>query len=220
MNKSKLTISELLYLCSIRINNSINDQDILSVVSAYGYTKEKLSEGQKLVGEAEKLTLAFDKEYGEVNAAFDSRDAQREKANINYMRYLNISKVAFKNDAAAQVALQITGRRAPSISKWLTQTKSFYNNLLANTEWMQSMSTFGISSDMLNTGLNEILEVEKMTEQTMREKGDAQSITIKRDQKLDELYEWVSDYEDIAKVALDGNEQLLEKLGIIVKNNA
>ena len=52
----------------------------------------------------------------------------------------------------------------------------------------------------------------------LREKGDAQQATLIRDNKIDVLSEWVRDYETIAKIALMDQPQLLEKLGMIIKN--
>lgn len=128
-----------------------------------------------------------------------------------------MAKVALKDNASAQVALQMTGRRAVRTSKWLNQTKVFYNNLLANQEWLSAMASFGITAEMITAGLEEIKAVESYGEVILSEKGDAQNATIMRDNKLEELFEWVSDYEDIARVALMDQPQLLEKLGIVVK---
>jgi hypothetical protein len=218
MNKSKMSTSDLLYQCSLRINNSINDSAILSAVSQFGYIEEKLNVGKDLLNEAEQLVQLFDKEYGDVDEAFAQRNAQQEKASAIFIKPFKVAKIAFKNDAAAQVALQLSGRRAVRFSKWLTQTKSFYNNLLANAQWLEVMAGYGITAEALTAGLEEVTEVESLNEVVMREKGDAQSATVARDNKLEELYEWVSDYEEIAKIALMDNEQLLEKLGIVVKN--
>ena len=218
MNKSKMSASDLLYKCSLRINNSINDSVILSAVSQFGYNQEKLQVGKSLLDESQHLVQVFDKEHGEVDAAFVQRNSQQEKAHISYLKFFKVATIALKNDTAAHVALQLTGRRAVRISKWFTQTKGFYNNLLANPQWLEAMAGFGITTEILTAGLEEVKEVESMAEVIMREKGDAQSATVDRDNKLEELYEWVSDYEEIAKIALMDNEQLLEKLGIVVKN--
>lgn len=213
-----MSSSDLLYQCGLRINNSLNDSVILSAVSRFGYNEEKLNLGKVLLNESEQLVQLFDKEHGEVDAAFSERNILQEKANATYTIPFKVAKIAFKNDAAAQVALQLSGRRAVRFSKWLTQTKSFYNNLLANAQWLEVMAGYGITAEALTAGLEEVKEVESLNEVVMREKGDAQSATVARDNKLEELYEWVSDYEEIARIALMDNEQLLEKLGIVVKN--
>ncbi len=209
---------EMLYKCSLRINNSLNDPAVLNAVSPYGYTTEKLQTGKALLVESENASQVFDKEYGDVKAAFAKRDNQKDKADDTYNKVFAVSKVALKDNVSAQVALQMTGRRGVRMSKWLSQSKGFYNNLLANQEWLSTMASFGITAEMIAAGLEEIKAVESYGEVILSEKGDAQNATIKRDNKLEELYEWVSDYEDIARVALMDQPQLLEKLGIVVKN--
>ena len=218
MKKSGVSVADIVYTSSMRINNSIGDAVILNAVSNYGYNQEKLSEGVVLLEDSEHLVQSFDKEHGDVKAAYAQRDKQQENANVTYRKIWGIAKVALKNDTSAQITLQLSGRRAVRVGKWFLQTKSFYTNLLANTDWLNAMSKFGVSEEMVQAGFNEIKTVNELDEVIKREKGDAQNMTQKRDDKLEELYEWVSDYEEIAKIALMDQPQLLEKLGIIVKN--
>lgn len=81
MNKSRMSVADLLYQCALRINNSLNDANVLNAVSQHGYTEEKLLSGKALLNESESLSQAFDKEYGEVSAAVAQRDKQQQKAN-------------------------------------------------------------------------------------------------------------------------------------------
>jgi hypothetical protein len=46
------------------------------------------------------------------------------------------------------------------------------------------------------------------------EKGDEVRATRKRDQAMDQLEEWMSFFNEIAKIALEGSPGLLKKLGI------
>ena len=217
MNKSKLTVPDFLHQCSLRINNSINDASILRAVSKFGYTSEKIETGKILLDSSLTLNETFNKEYGDVTQAFADRNSEKEKADDSYKKFLTIAQIALKNDYSAKTALQLSGRRATSFSGWLNQVRNFYNNLLNNEQWLASMLIFGITPEILNEGLSELNQVESYAEIIMREKGDAQNATAQRDHKLDELDEWVSDYEKIAEIALMDSPQLLEKLGIVVK---
>jgi hypothetical protein len=217
MNTSDMTIEEILFQSGLRINNSLGDQKILNAVTPLGYGPEKLTEGQSLLNEATVLVETQKREYGEVDAAQQVFDDQRTNAHKVYMAVLAISKIAFKGDVQAISTLDLTGRRASTFSGWLNQTRSFYRAILANEAWKTELAKYGQTEEMLTAELAMIDAVATASENKKKEMGDAQNATQERDEKLEELAEWVSDYEVIARIALADKPQLLEKLGIVVK---
>ena len=48
--------------------------------------------------------------------------------------------------------------------------------------------------------------------------GIAQNQTQKKDEAIKKIDDWMSDFIKIARVAFDDNKQMLEQLGIVVKN--
>ena len=82
---------------------------------------------------------------------------------------------------------------------------------------MLALAEYNITEEQLKNGLIHIEMVENYADVIMCEKGDVQNATKERDAKLEELSEWINDYELIAKIALKAQPQLLKKLGIVVK---
>lgn len=218
MNTSDLTIEEMIYESGVRINNSLADTKVLNAVTPFGYDETKLTEGQNLLNEATTLVEAQKREYGEVDAAQQAYENQRQAAHKKYMEVLAICKIAFKNDVQAISTLDLSGRRASTLSGWLNQTRSFYRALLANETWKAALAGFGQTEEVLNAHLAAIEAVATASEAKKKEMGDAQNATQQRDEKLEELAEWVNDYEVIARIALAEKPQLLEKLGVLVKS--
>lgn len=217
MNTSDMNVDEILFQSGLRINNSLSDPKVLNAVSLMGYTETKLQVGATLLCDATSLTESQKLEYGEVDAAQAEYETERADAHGNYMDMLAIAKIAFKNDVKAISTLDLTGRRATTLSGWLKQCTGFYRAILANDDWKLALAGFGQSEEKLNAQLAAVDAVVSASETKKKEMGDAQSATQKRDDKLEELLEWVSDYEVIARIALADDPQLLEKLGIVVK---
>ena len=217
MNFYNQTKEEYLYQAGLRINNSLSDTKVKEAVVVYGYTEEKLNEGATLLKSAEDMYEQQKKEYGDVDAAQNELAVTKKDAHSVYMVNLKIAKIAFKNDLQAQSTLDLNTRRASTFSGWLKQTLGFYHALLSNEGWKNVMGTFGITVEKLEEGLALVEEVNAKAEQVKKEKGDAENATQLRDEKFEELHDWISDYEEIAKIALADKPQLLEKLGIVVK---
>lgn len=215
MNYQRMKKDEFLYRCGLIINNALNDEAIKTAVANFGYPPEKL---QPVLDECISLSELFEKEHGEVDSAFAARDAEKQKANDIYKKFVTIAGVALKANTGAITTLQLNGKRATTLSGWLKQTRNFYKNLLANAEWLSAMATFGISETILQEGLKEVQNVDDYAAVIMREKGDAQNATKQRDAKMEELADWVNDFEIIARIALAPSPQLMEKLGIVIKS--
>ena len=217
MNKSKLTISDFLHQCNLRIMGAMNDETILTSLSGLGYNAERLNAGKILLEEVIMLNQKFMKENAELAQAYDLRNKEREEADSLYIKYFTLAKIAFAHDSAAFVALHLNARTTPSLNGWLSQTKNFYTLLLQNQNWTDSLQAFNVSRHDLEAGLKEVLDVEAAASVILKEKGEAQDAVDKRDAKLDELNRWINDFESVARLALAASPQQLEKLGIVVK---
>ena len=218
MNASEMTIDQILYESRLRINNSLGDSKVLYAVSPMGYPEAKLNEGADLLGGTTTLVETQKKEYGELDEAQASFAAERKETNQTYMDMVSIGRVALKNDVKAITTLELNGRRARTISAWLKQTLGFYRAILANDEWKAALAVYGQTEEILTTQVAAIEGVAAASESVRKEKGDAQNATKERDEKIEELVDWVNDYEVIARIALADKPQLLEKIGILVKS--
>lgn len=217
MNYSRLSKEEILHQASLRINNSLGDDEIKNAVAGFGYTEEKLNEGKTLLNDSQTLYEVQLKEYGDVDAAQDKLKTTRKEVYGNYITMLTIARIAFKNNVQAISTLELAGSRATTLSGWLSQARNFYNSLLTNEEWKTVMAGYGQTAEKLTEALDNVNGVAQAAENVKKEMGDAQNATQERDMKFEELTGWLGDYDQIAEIALADQPQLLEKIGIVVK---
>lgn len=217
MNYSRLTKEEVLLQAGLRINNSLGDDEIKNAVAGFGYAEEKLNEGKSLLDDSRALYETQLKEYGDVDAAQDKLKNTRKEVYGSYMVTLTIARIAFKNNVQATSTLELNGKRATTLSGWLSQARNFYHSLLGNDEWKTVMAGYGQNANKLEELLENVNGVAKAAEHVKKEMGDAQNATQERDMKFEELTAWLRDYDQIANIALADKPQLLEKIGIVVK---
>ena len=214
MNNST-SIDGLLHEAQVAIDNALTNEQILSALSNFGYTAERIEQGKALYTDAFTAQTLQKLEAGEQKAATAELEAHRAVAHTTYMRLVKIARVAFKRDVGIATQLDLNGDRKRSLAGWLAQVNQFYANALANPAVLEGLGNFGITRKKLQAGLAEVNAVEASNLTQEKEKGEAQAATQTRDAALDALQEWLSDYLAIAKVALEDNPQLLEALGVL-----
>ncbi|MDR2010218.1 MAG: hypothetical protein LBQ22_07030 [Bacteroidales bacterium] len=216
--QTKKSLTDSMAAISKAINGVLSNSEILEVMAGYGYAEERIrNEGLAMYNETQQLILNQKKEYGEQYTASKQVNELWQEAYEVYISILRLSRIALKNKTGALHSIGATGTRKRSLTGFIDNARMLYSNLLSQPEMLHTVETFGITSEKLQNGLTQIEELETSYLMFFKEKGEAQNSTLERDKIFDALYDWYSDFRATARVALSGNPQLLEKLGIVVK---
>ena len=217
MYNSKLTISKRIELANYSITNALNNPVISAALTAFGYDTTKLNEGQSILDNLKALQAHQKQQYIEQRAATADRDAIRMQIDEIYRQHLKLARLAFKNEPNILLALEAGGRRHRSFDSWKGQVTTFYDAALSNQPIMHGLSRFNITATNLTDVQALLTTLENIIALQKTRIGEAQQATLDRDKALKTLDIWMRDFQEVAKIALEANPQLLEALGIAVK---
>ena len=209
-------IGKLLMNSNTAISNAISDSRVNKAISLYGYTAERLQEGKLLHDNAQALSTRQVQKYGDKIGASQAMTVARQKVSAAYVPHVKIARIAMKNNKGAFQALELNGKRKRANAARLSQAKTFYTNAIANESYKTALANYGITEDKLEAALNLIKEAENARANYLKEKGEVQNATAKRNLAIEALDEWMSDFIAIARIALKEQSQLLEILGVVV----
>lgn len=203
----------------IAIMNSLSDDEILEQVARFGYNEAAILEGKALLDTATELYQRHLREHDEQWAATRHQHTAFKRAHRQYMDFVNVARVVFKNNPDAYQRLGLAGERARVFTDWLPQVRRFYTVALQEPDILNTLSSeVNITRERLEAGVQLVDETVAAYEKQIRETGEAQQATPEKNAAIDALYEWVHDYLTVAEIALKANPQLLEKLGLVVKS--
>ena len=114
--------------------------------------------------------------------------------------------------------LELDGAMPRVYVKWLETVKKFYTEMLADTTLQENISRLKVTVEDLNAANTLVNELEAARSEYLREKGESQDATTAKDTVFSELDDWMSEFYAVAKIAMEDNIQLLEALGVIVRN--
>jgi hypothetical protein len=150
--------------------------------------------------------------------AFTNHSSAWDEADAAYKLSLSIARIACRKNKKAQRALALSGDREDTLSGWIKQTSLFYTNLLADASLLSEMAKSKYTKAKLTAEQKLAKKVMQLNAKQEKEKGEAQSATVKRDRKVKQLDEWMYDFREVAKVARSGKDQWLEML--VIKEEA
>jgi small-conductance mechanosensitive channel len=211
---AKRTINGKLSAAQILLTGLFADKQIQDVMAQYGYTAERLQEGQMLL---ERTLAAQNNQQIEYSEQYEStRELNRlwEEANQTYIQLSTLARVALKDDPMLLSQLDLLGRRKSALADWLRQVDQFYRNALASDTVFARLARFNVSRERLELGRSQYEQVFEASARQSKERSEAVDATRRRDQLLDELADWLGDFSDIARVALADQPQKLQALGL------
>ncbi|WP_420577038.1 hypothetical protein [Ekhidna sp.] len=209
------TIDGKLLFAKTALENAKNVTPVNASLALFGYDSAKLDEGMALYTTANDLNEKQKKEYGEQFQATDALHVSRAELKALYMRHLKIARIALRGDRGAEESMQMGGRRKETLSGFLKQVNAFYTNALNTQSVQDALARFNITTEALTEGKAKAEEVAANYHKQLKEMGEAQQATEERDEALDALEDWMSDFIAITRIALEGQEQYLEVVGVV-----
>ncbi len=189
------------------------DETIQSELTLLGYDGKKIVQGKMIVQKVSEKIAQQKKEYGDQYEATETVTTLRKKANKRYGRTVKLARIAFADNSAISTALGLKGERKDSLSGWLTQADIFYANM--TPELQQQMARFNYTPEIFAEEHSLINSVAEASANQQKEIGEAQKATQKRDEAIDNFALWMSEFYQIAEIALEEHPQLKEKLGML-----
>ena len=201
----------------VAFENTASQPQISATMAEYGYDSATMAIGKALYDETR---LSFDsnkKETDEEAAAYALFASKEDQLAKIYAEHRKKAKVVFRNDTVTADKLQISGSLPQAYVKWLETVKNFYTLALADNDIQTQLSRLKITPVELTAAQALIPEVDAARAAYLKEKGESQDATTKKDTAFAKLDDWMKEFYAVAKIALEDNPQLLEALGKVVK---
>lgn len=202
----------------VALENAETQSEIATIMAEFGYDSAMIEEGKNLFT---KTRQAYDmnvKEDDETSQAYSSFTEKRNSLADTYSLHRKKAKVVFKNDPVTLKRLVLDGTIPAAYVSWLEIVKKFYTEMLADTALQTKLSRLKVTVEDLNAANTLITELETARAEYMKEKGESQDATTAKDTVFSQLDSWMSEFYAVARIALEDNIQLMEALGIIVRN--
>jgi hypothetical protein len=211
-NNEYIDIDNYLSQCETALTNALLDE-IAPKLAARGYDATEIADKLAEVAVIRDLNENQKKEYGEQYQATADYTNAENTLHSNYIDHLDIARIVFKKDFAAQAALGLNSKRKITQSGYQAQALLFYNNALKNADYKAALAKRGITEAELTTHQTNFKALSDLQANQRKETGEAQAATKLRDAALHEFEEWMSDFKEIAIIALKDSPQLREQLG-------
>jgi len=211
--KPVVTIAQQLNTAQVAITNSLADPEIKAAVAQFGYTTAKLNAGQTLYQAALAAVDAQKLGRGDQKVATAELKAKEKDARDAYQALAKVARATL--DQATQVKLGALNKEPRSTAGFIQVAYTLFDNATTISE----LSDFGYDAERLAAERAKVEAFDQANQVQEMAKGTAQQATQDQDAALAKLNDWVAQYLKIARVALRGKKQLLEKIGVVARTS-
>ena len=211
--RPKQSTAQQLNAAQLAITNSLADPEIKAAVAQYGYTTAKLNAGKALYDIALAAVNAQKTGKGEQKVATADLKAAEKEARDAYQAAAKVARAALPAEELAKLGL--TGKEPRDIAGFLQAAYTLFDNAADSG----SLVDFGYDDERIAAERDKIEALDATNQRQEMAKGASQQATQDQDAALAKLNDWVAQYLKIAKVALRGKKQLLEKIGVTARTS-
>ncbi len=197
--------------------NNVSNPSIKTPMLSFGVKQKFIDKCSSKKDEVGHLINVQIKEKHEMSIAYDNFQREQEKCN---KKYLNIQKMVklctrHNDEVSSRVITSIIPLHP--IKDWFGRVSNFYIKIASEPTIMEYLEMFNITAKTLSIYSEELHNAQHLREVAIKEKGEAENATDKRNRAMAELEDMCYELITLAKIALQDSPQLLEQLGVVVK---
>ena len=210
-------MSQTATMANIGFANAL-DPAVAPLLEPYNWDAAASNAGRALVNDFNTTMSKQVLANGAHHRAVEDCQAKEATARDSVSWLRKVARVEFAGDTGTLAALGLSGALPPSRSQLITAGLALCDNAVADPACAAKLATCGAPAAKITEvrgTVTALIEANRLVEST---KGDAQLATAEQNQKLAELEQLYARFRKIARLALAGKPQLLEKLGILDRN--
>jgi hypothetical protein len=216
--KNSNSQTEILEISKIALQNVETNPIIKPLMEALGYNTAKIDAGKALLSEA-KTQFNTNKSLEDARAkAYKDFEDLKISIEAKYSKDRKKAKIIYKQDALVLKELGIKGIIPKSYVKWLETVNLFYNLLNTDADILAKLAPLQVTQEHVTALIADLNTLEDLRAAYIQAKGNAQNATKTKNKAFKDLEKWMSDFYAVARLALEGEPQLLESLGKLVKS--
>ena len=200
------------------LHNAQHDEEIKAILYKAGYTEAEFADGNGRLESAEHLGVEQDARLGEQVQS----TAEMNTIYIALRKQFNLDREVIRrvtrSNQALYEGLRLHLRMKEGRGAFIQQASHFYEEVITNPVVVQQLADEQHTTPAFFTsgreGLTKLITAINVQQQKI---GQAQVTTRARQAAMQELDEWIIEFNRTARFAFRGNERHLKKLGMTVR---
>lgn len=205
---------QLFEKAQLAITNTQRSAELNKRMSAYGFTPERMQEGQGILDRARSFYDTKRDRYHERQRIGNRLNADRETVYATFRDHVATARLAFRHDPETLNLLNI--RKIVNIRswQWTAQAETFYQQVSQHTK---EMAKYQVKANELQQAQASVEALVALKGQRQQVKADAEEATRMKNEALRELRQWLRDFHAVARIATQDVPQLREAYGVVVR---
>ncbi|MBN2779118.1 MAG: hypothetical protein JXR36_15905 [Bacteroidales bacterium] len=210
--------SKFLERTRIALSNAESQPDIKAALIPFGIDDAKFAEGWAVYNKAKSIWELNAKEGAETSVASSAYSKVYGELEAKFRRHRDLTRILCTKDPDTQVRLGVTGYFPSKYNEFFDRVKLFYTTLAANALIQEKLAVIKLTPELATACLTELDALLALRSQFDKEMGESQASTELKNAALNELSDWMDDFDILAKLAFYDTPQRLEVLGVLVKS--
>lgn len=201
----------------VGITNALGQADILAALTPYSYTNTKLTAGLALLTAAETAVTVAANRLGQQKAATVKVVAARKALRDSFQDLAKVARAIFANDEAA---LGLMGLDVPMPlieADLIVAARTLFTVSPYTPAMITVLDEHGFDTAWFTAARDKVDVLVAFNEAQADAIGAYETAAAAQKTALEELAVWFACFVKIARVALKGNRQWMERLGIVAR---